>query len=237
MFIYLNGRRIWTELNAADSGGNEGGGDTVAQGLQNLLTRHNNDAMAVVSVLYHDNYQLRDDNRILKGKVPADGALILTGDDAKAWADYQQLGKPDDLRKTISDKDKLQGELGTLQRDGVLRDVAEAAGYKFTVLKDLDSKAKLSYAVKEIEQDGKKVKAVSVTPEGGQEQALEAYATATWADYLPALRTTAQAAPGTRYPAQNAGGKPPGGKSDPVEDFLQRQEASRAAVKNPLIKE
>ncbi len=122
------------------------------------------------------------------------------------------MGKPDDLRKTISDKDKLQGELGTLQRDGVLRDVAEAAGYKFTVLKDLDGKAKLSYAVKEIEQDGKKVKAVFVQPEGGQEQALEAYATATWADYLPALRTTAatQTAPGTRYPAQNAGSKPPG---------------------------
>ena len=187
---------------------------TVAQGLQNLLTRHNNDAMAVVSVLYHDNYQLRDDNRILKGKVPAEGALVLTGDDAKAWTDYQQLGKPDDLRKTISDKDRLQGELGTLQRDGVLRDVADAASYKFNVLKDLDTnaKAKLSYTIKEIEQDGKKVKAVFVQPEGGQEQALEAYATATWADYLPALRTTAatQTAPGTRYPAQNAGGKPPG---------------------------
>lgn len=237
MFIYLNGRRIWTELNVADSGGNEGGGDTVAQGLQNLLTRHNNDAMAVVSVLYHDNYQLREDLRNTKGKVPAEGALVLTGDDAKAWTDYQQLGKPDDLRKTIGEKDKLQGELGTLQRDGVLRDVAEAAKYKFAVLKDLDGKAKLSYTIKEVEQDGAKTKAVFVQPEGGQEQALEAYATATWADYLPALRTTVWTVPGTRYPAQNAGGKPPGGKADLVDDFLQRQEASRAAVKNPLIKE
>jgi hypothetical protein len=103
-------------------GGGEGGG---AAGNTNpppaphrenpadVAARYSGDAIRMaskISELESDNFNYRDkirdrDREIsdLKKAVPAEGALVLTGDDAKAWPEYQKLGKPEDLSKTIQD--------------------------------------------------------------------------------------------------------------------------------------
>lgn len=49
-----------------------------------------------------DNKALRDERRELKTKMPAEGAVVLTGDDATRWAGFQKLGKtPEELAAGI----------------------------------------------------------------------------------------------------------------------------------------
>lgn len=60
------------------------------------------DAARKVADLEKDNQKERDKVRDLTEKVklmPADGAVVLTGDDAAAWPKYQALGKVEDLEK------------------------------------------------------------------------------------------------------------------------------------------
>jgi hypothetical protein len=243
MFIYgINGRRTWVELQAPDEGG--GGGDDsptdkVLKGIESLLKRHGNDSSEAIKTLYTENKAYRDEIRDLKAKVPAEGAIILTGDDAVHWAAYKTLGKPEEIKQGLDEKTQLQGKLQGLERDSILRNVAETAGYKPTVLMNLDHMAKsqgkmLAYEVREVTQDGKPVK-VAYVKDGDKELPISDYATATWGDFLPAL-TNGQSAQqsGTRFLTQHVGGG--GGKTNLVDTFLQEQEAQRAAVKNPLIK-
>lgn len=178
--------------------GNDGG---VQQGIQNLLGNNNNDAMAVVRLLYGDNYKLRDDLRNLRGKVPAEGAVVLSGDDAEAWAAYQKLGKPAAISQAVSEREQFQGELTTLRRAQTLRDVAEVEGVKYTVLAGLD-KPGIAYEVKEA--DGKRTATVTVD---GKTQPFADYAATVWADYLPALKPATTTQPqGVQYFRQHAGG-------------------------------
>ena len=246
MYIYQNGKRIWVELSAPDGGGNDGGNDSA---FQRLLDRYKNDAMALAEKLFSENYHYRDEQRQLKqqltdlsGKVPAADAVILTGADATAWAAYTALGKPDELKQGLEERTQLQGKLTAQERNELLRGVAETAGYKANVLANLDRIAKaegkaLAFEVRDVTVDGKPVK-MAYVKDGDKEQAITEYAQSNWADFLPALTVqgTPTAPTGTRYPAQHAG-QPAGGKPDLVGDFLQRQEATRAAVKNPLLKE
>jgi hypothetical protein len=216
--------------------------------FQRLLDRYKNDGIAMAEKLFSENYayrtQIRDlERQVLEvqSKAPAEGAIVLTGNDAQTWAAYQALGKPDELKQGLEEKTQLQGKLQNMERETTLRTVAETVGYKAGVLANLDKIAKaegkaLSFDVRETTVDGKTVKAAYVK-DGDKELPLTEYATTNWADFIPALTVQGtQQQSGTRYPAQHAGNGA-GGKTDPVEAFLQRQEASRAAVKNPLLKE
>lgn len=247
MYVYLNGKRVWIELNAADSGGNDGGDSSAA--FQRLLEKHNNDAARLSEKLFDENFNYRSEIRQLKaqladaaGKVPGDGAVVLTGDQAQAWTAYQALGKPEEIKQGLDERSQLQGKLTAQERAELLRGIAETTGYKASVLASLDRTAKvegksLEFTLRDQTIDGKPSK-VAYVKDGDKETALTEYAASAWADFLPALTVaTTQTPPtGTRYPAQHAG-TPAGGKPDLVADFLLKQEQARAAVKNPLVKE
>ena len=81
------------------------------QDLQGLLARHNNDAMQVVATLLAENHQLRDERRQLRGQVPAQGAVVLAGDDVQRWQQYQQLGAIDALQQQLQGAQTTQAEL------------------------------------------------------------------------------------------------------------------------------
>ena len=252
MFVYLNGRRGWTELSAPDGGGNDsGGGDDkgissdVIKSFERLLERNGNNANAVAQLLFNENRDLRDAKRDLERKLPGDGSLVLTGNDAQTWSAYTALGKPDELKVHLEERTQLQGRLQGMERETVLRSVAETVGYKASVLANLDRMARaegkaLSFDVRDTTVDGKPAK-VAYVKDGDKDYPLTDYASANWADFLPSLtvqgtvQTQAQPA-GTRYPAQHARSAA-GGKTDPVADFIQRQEEARAKVKNPLLRE
>ena len=70
--------------------------DKEVQNLTNLLARHNNDANSLARDLLGENAKLRreradlrEENTKLTAKVPADGTLVLSGDDVKAWQAYK----------------------------------------------------------------------------------------------------------------------------------------------------
>jgi len=218
--------------------------------FQRLLDRHKNDGLAMAEKLFGENFAYRTQIRQLEqqvlqaeGKLPGEGSVVLTGNDAQSWAAYQALGKPDELKQGLEEKTQLQGKLQGMERETTLRTVAETVGYKAGVLANLDRMAKaegkaLAFDVRDTTVDGKTVKAAFVK-DGNKELPLTEYAATNWADFMPSLTvqgTQQQQASGIRYPAQHAGNGA-GGKSDPVADFIQQQEQARAAVKNPLLKE
>lgn len=242
MFIYgINGKRQWVEVQDADK--EQGGDGGELAGMRALLDKHKGDAMAVVGILYNENYSLRESNRQLKARQAPEGATVLTGEDAQSWATYQALGKPADLKTAVEERTQLQGKLAGMERETTLRSVAEAAGYKPTVLANLDRIAKaegktLTFDVRETQQDGKPVK-VAYVKDGDKELSISDYANANWADFLPALTAVQgsgqQQQGGTRFVAQHSGSGAQG-KQDPVEDFIAKQDELRKAEKNPLIR-
>jgi hypothetical protein len=222
-----------TGNNPAGTGGT---GDMDRQNLQGLLQRHNNDAMAVVATLLSENHSLRDERRTLRGQLPAQGAVVLSPEQATQWQAYQQLGALDVLQGALSERTTLQGQLAGLQREKLIGDVAAIGDgsrpWKASVLGQLPGADKLEFAIGETTKDGKQVKIVTVK-DGDKQTPLADYASAHWADFLPAL----QAAPavqqsGTNWPRQDAGNAPaPGGALD---DYAKRFQDQRDKAHNPL---
>lgn len=226
----------------ADNGGGTGQGaggqqqqQDPAEGLRNALQRANNDAMALAAQLYSENYQLRDRNRQLTATAPAEGSVVLTREQAAQWTAYQQLGAPDALGTQLQQAQQAQQQLTTLQRQQLLGQVAEAAGYKASVLGQLPGAAELAFEVREATVDGKTVKTAYVRPKDGAEVALSAYAQQHWADFLPALavgQQQTQQTQGTPFPGQQpSGGRAP---ADPVTAAAQRFQEQRDTAYNPL---
>lgn len=203
------------EADKGDGGGNQGGGspapaaasagDPLAA-FQRLLDRSGSDAASLARQLFDENYRYRDRIRELERSVPAQGAVVLSADDAKLWDAYKQLGAPGDVVKSLT-------EGRSLRRDLELRDVASAAGYNADVLRTLAGE--LGFEVKAETKDGKAVQTVYVKGADGQPTPLETYAAAQWAAFMPALRP-AQAAgqagapnTGATNPAGSRGQTPP----------------------------
>lgn len=187
--------------------GGAGAGDR--QQLQGLLARHQGDAMAVIATLLAENHGLRDERRTLRGQLPAQGAAVLTPEQATAWQAYQQLGTIEQLTQQGQAAQTTAGELKTLKRDLELRDVAAAADYQLDVLRTLAGD--LAFVVKDEQQDGKPVKTVAVK-DGDKEIPLDDYAKARWAAFLPALRPAAQQRPAIGTPRQAAPPRTPAGQ-------------------------
>ncbi len=181
--------------------------------FQNLLAR-SSDAAALARQLFEENFRYRTELRDLQRQVPAQGAAVLTPEQAQAWAAYQQLGAPTDVQTAIA-------EGKNLKRDLELRDVAGAAGYSIEVLRTLA--ADLAFEVRDEQKDGKPIKAVYVKVDG-KDIALETYAAEKWAAFLPALRPAAQ--------AQGTSGAPPIGATNPAGSHGQ-QPAKPFDPKNP----
>src|SRR5689334_22896879 len=89
------------------------------QNLQGLLARHNNDAMAVVATLLSENHSLRDERRQLRGQLPAQGAVVLSTEQASAWQSYVQLGAVDALTQQLQGAQAAQTELASLRRESL----------------------------------------------------------------------------------------------------------------------
>ena len=201
------------------------------QDLQGLLARHNNDAMQVVATLLAENHQLRDERRQLRGQVPAQGAVVLAGDDVQRWQQYQQLGAIDALQQQLQGAQTTQAELAALRRQAVLSDVQTASGYKASVLAKLPGASDLTFEVRDVTADGKTSKAAFVKDKDGKEHPIADYAKSNWADFLPSLTTTTQQPAGTSFVPQNPGG---GAPADVLSQHMQRFQQQRDQATNPL---
>lgn len=203
-----------------------------------ILTRFSGDAVRMaeqVSKLENDNYKQRDEIRdykskitTLEGKVPADGAIVLTGDDASHWTAYQALGKPDEITKKITDGTTAQQERDTLVRTAAVRDAADVTGFDADVLKE--RLGELLPEMREVDQDGKKVRQAFVK-DGATDVPLAQYAEQKWPKYLPALKQGGTQQTGVQFVPQTGNAAPAAG-IDQYITKLQEQRDARGA--NPL---
>lgn len=230
----------------SNSGGNDaGGGSGSGQGGQNnqggeggleqrlldalngLASRHGGmDGAGLVLLQENKQYRdrikaLEDELAAVKGKVPGEGAVVLNGEQVGDWTKYQELGKPDDLATVRSNYTQLQ-------REQLYSQAAGAHGYKAGVLAKLPGMSDLSLEIREIEQDGNKVKVAYAKSGEGQERPLPDYVKETWGDFLPALQQKPDGqGTGTPWPRQNAGGQGP--TVDPIQATLDKRYAPRKA--------
>jgi hypothetical protein len=230
-----------------DGEGNGGGGKPNASAL---LGQYNGDAVRMAEKLAEvlgDNATLRDQRRglreevtTLKAKQTPEGARVLTGEEATAYDAYAALGKPADLTKRLSDADAATQRLTGLERDATLRDVAQAAGYKFAVLKQLggDREYELRDAT---DAQGKPVKVAHIK-DGDTYKPLGDFAQSAWGDFLPALAAQQgqgggtgqgqQQGQGLAFPRQQGGGGT--GPRTLVDDFIAQRNEAASKAPNPL---
>lgn len=218
--------------------------EAVIKSFERLLERHDNDSTNVGLLLFAENKELRDQNRALQGKVPKEGSVVLSTEEATAWNAYQALGSPADLQKTVDDHATLQGSVAQMQRESLLNSIAEQVGFKPKVLAQLDRMAKaqgkdLAFSTRETtNQDGKAIP-VAYVKDGTLEKPLTDYAESEWADFLPSLRAAAPsgngapALPAPRFPTQHPGSSAP--PPDLVTQILNEQAEARAKQVNPLL--
>lgn len=247
MLIFRNLPDVLFRFDADTSQGGDTGDlpDAVVKAFEKLLERKGGDASAVAQMLFHENKQYRDRISELTGKVPPEGTLVLSAEEAKDWQAYRQLGTAADVKQGLEQRTQLQTQVEEAQRNETLRTIAETAGYKPTVLAQLDRMAKaqgkaLAFEVRDVQTDGKTAR-VPYVKDGDKEQSLSDYATANWGDFLPALQVPSQglgtqAANGTRFPAQGTGNTGAQGAADLVAKFQQEQSERDKAVKNPLLR-
>jgi hypothetical protein len=229
----------------AEGDDNTGGGTDLGKVLESFnarLAKHT-DATQLAQQLFTENFTLREDKRKLnsrleaaQGKVPADGALVLTADEAKAWTAIKELSlSPDEIKAKLQSSSESEKELSSLKRKDLMREVGDVEGYKPTVLSTLIA-ANIPVQIKEIEKDGKKHRAAFVTvKENGadKEVALSDYVQTNHADFLPALRVEQK--PDNKFVRQESPGRAPSAnRYDQIrEEQKQRQEAQKTD-KKPL---
>jgi hypothetical protein len=204
----------------------QGGGHDWQQALNNLIQRQGG-VDSTAALLFQENREHRQRIRELEQRVPGEGAVVLTGDQAQAWQTYSQLGNPAEVQQRLTAAEQAQQELAGLRRAEQVRSVAEAAGYKPNVLQRLAEGLTLDLREQQVEGQTARVPVV-VTGEGQQQQAtpLAEYAQQHWADFLPALQAQPVGQPaqapqgGVQYPRQQGGGQPT--TSNPVGAYFQR---------------
>ena len=146
-------------------------------------------------------YRLRETNRELRAKVPADGAVLMTPEDAAALEAYRTLGTPDALKGAQDAAQQASTKLATYERERTAHAAAAAHEWKSAVLAKLPSLQ--GKAIEARDADGTPAYFVENTP-------LVDYVTAHDPEFLPALQATPApaATPAQPFPRQAAGGKP-----------------------------
>lgn len=172
--------------------------------------------------------QLQNELATAQGKLPGEGAVVLTSEQAAEWQTYQELGKPDDLKQ-------LKGNYTQLQRDKLFQEAAAAHGFKPAVLSNLKGIDDFQIEVREQEVDGKKVKVAVAKNGDGQERPLPQLIDEKWADFKPALVEKAAAPTGTPWPKQDVSS--PSGATSTTDQYLERQRKAQESRKNPITGE
>lgn len=211
---------------------NNGGGsqgDNKAEALQKALAKHQGDAMALATFLFSDNYDQREKRRQAEAKLPKDGQIVISKEDAALLEAARATNlKPDELKAKVEAASTLETEVATLKRESQLRAVS-ATGYNFDALKDFDAlEPGLEYLVKDEQDKDKKPIKVAYVKKDGAEKPLEEYATEKRPHLLSALREggTAQTK-GTDWATQGGGRKATTDKWQAIRDKKAADEKTK----------
>lgn len=243
-----------------ESDGSPSGGGAVLppdaqRSFDSRLAKLEGNSIGLAQQLYSENYSLREKVRLLEPRVVPEGATVLTGDDAKSWEAYKLLGKPEEVKQGLDERNQFQGELEGHKRETLLRRVADASGFKFNILADREKAARadgkpLAFELREVEVDGVK-RQVAYVKDGDEAKPATDYAREHWADYLSVLMV---AQGGDQQPTQPGVGNPMGatpngtrmigqtaasggnrGPTDYVAKFLADQAEAAKSIQNPFL--
>lgn len=177
------------------------------QSLMRLLEKHA-EVLSDNAQLRNQRRNLREEVSTLKGKVPADGSVILAADKAALLTAYEALGEPGQVKTALEQAAGALTELSSLKRLETIRAAAEAHGYKANALGKLPSLASAVITIKDEKENGKPIRRAYVTVDD-KDIALPAYIEQHDPELLPALSSEKGAGDGVGSPA---GGKRPNGK-------------------------
>ncbi len=164
-----------------------------------LLERSGEDSLAVITQLMGENYDLRVKRRELEGKLPKEGSVVLSAEDAAKWEALKGYD-PADVTKKLSERDTMEKELQSTRRKSVIAQAATLAKFNPTVLEQLAGETLT------IEVVGEGDKAQAVVKDGqGASTPLADYAKANWSAFAPALATDPKAQ-GVNWVDQGGGG-------------------------------
>lgn len=212
------------------------------------------------TTLREDNFRLREAQRRradrikeLEKLVPAEGTVVLTGDDATEYAALKALGKAADVKKTVDEVTGLRTKVSTLEQSTLSVDAATALGYNAAALREVmqhpkfgattDGKAR-KLAMRERDVDVttngvtakvKKAMPVLVTGEGASEtvEPLETVVGREFAVFTPAL--TAAATSGTQSTTTTTSTSATGTAAATGTPFPRQQASGTAATPpNPI---
>lgn len=224
--------------------GDEGGGRVVTptptptpsdpgKGFEALMAKHNSDALRVAEKLYDDNHTLREKLRDTRGKVPADGSVVLSPDEAKAWSEYLKLGKAEDVKASLDQGKAATGELAKSKQAEFHQAVAETLGWKPSLTSDILAKHSLTPELKDENDRGKAVKVAYVQHEGKSVK-LADFVKERDPDYLAVLPTGSKVGPArpNAPPGSYVPNAPPPapGSGDPIQQAYQEYVRSGAAA-------
>jgi hypothetical protein len=198
MSMHVRARFLLTEQ------GSEGNGPTTtAEGsakvpdlnavAASLIAKHGSEPEALRVVL-NENHKYRDRLRDATSRLPPEGALVLTGDDAKAYDAYRSLGKPEDLRKAVRERDEFSGKVSGYERRESIAAHALKAGVpadKLALFARLAGTAELGVETRKV--NGKDVEVVTVKDGDADAVAWTEYAP--FAEALPLLQAAADERP------------------------------------------
>ena len=180
--------------------------------------------------LEYDLRTVRQERDALKAALPPEGSVMLARQDAEKWAAYQALGKVDDLKTAVTERDSFRSDLSGRDRRDLNRTAADAAGYRPGVLEKL-LPADAVTSVRDVQVDGRPVKTAFVTI-AGTERPLSEWATSEHADFMPSLAMQPQTAviPAASWVPQPTAtpAKPEGQTASPWAGFLANREAQNS---------
>lgn len=187
-------------------------------GFEALAAKHSSDGIGLARDLYGQLQAANARVSELSGKVPADGAIVLAGDDARAWGKYRGLGKPDEIKTQLDERAELSGKVTRFERAAVISAVSEASGFNAKVLGTLAGD--LEFEVADETVKGKAIK-VAYVKDGDKKTPLDKYAESNWGDFLPSLKPAA---------AAKTLGTPPGRATPPAKPDPEAERRTPARI-------
>lgn len=199
------------------------------------------DAEDAVTMLLREARDKRKEMRLLKEKLPADGSVILTGEEA---ALITTLGGPSKLKDALKERDDLKTFKTNRELLDIHDEAAEVLGYNKKVFHDVAQARGLTVTVATedvVEKDatGKETKVprkvARVKVGSGAPEALDSYVKREMSDYLPALETKKKEDKSDFTPFPKQPGKDDGKPGDAIQKEIDRQAAERKTIHNPLM--
>lgn len=227
----------WQPRRDADGGSAGGSSDErsedKAERASRLVDKHGGDALRLALMIVEretENARYREQLRELKGKVPGDDAVILTGADAARWQQYTALGQPDELEAIKGERDTLATQVREASRAAAITQAAAAEGLHADKLAKLLPRllsADAQIETRETEQDGQKIRQSYVKQGDTETRLIELDGVA---DVIDALRVEP---PGTPMVPMVSGSK--GAATDLVDRFIEQRDTAARTRSNPLL--